>query len=120
MKDKGRSDGRNEAVISPPGDPLACLNAQDLAHLLTLSAAEVRKMAGRGELPGAFRVGRRWLFHRASVQAWLDTRTAPSEPARRQPTTTGVRTPASVPPPPRIAGILLSQPASHRRQGGRK
>lgn len=43
-------------------EPKAVLNAREVAALLDVSEHLVGRMAKRGEIPGAFRVGVRWRF----------------------------------------------------------
>lgn len=49
----------------------ATLRADEVAALLGVGRNTVYLAAERGEIPGAIRVGRRLLFARATVLAWL-------------------------------------------------
>jgi excisionase family DNA binding protein len=50
------------------------LNLDELAALLGLSRTYVYARANRGDLPGAFRLGRRWLVSRKSIDSLLNVR----------------------------------------------
>lgn len=46
-------------------------SANEVAGLLGVNRKSVYEAAARGEIPGAIRLGRRLLFARARVLAWL-------------------------------------------------
>jgi excisionase family DNA binding protein len=46
------------------------LTVEQLAELLQVDVATIRRLAGRGELPGR-KVGRDWRFSRRAVLEWL-------------------------------------------------
>ena len=49
------------------------LKPEDVAHALVISVRQVRRMAARGEIPGAIRVGRgRWRFRVNEVRAFIE------------------------------------------------
>lgn len=54
------------------------LTAEQLAALLQIDVATVRKLATRGEIPGR-KVGGHWRFSRQAVLDWLASATAASE-----------------------------------------
>lgn len=49
--------------------PLTC---QEAAELVRVHPKTVRRMAGRGELPGHFRFGR-WFFYASELDCWMRT-----------------------------------------------
>lgn len=49
---------------------LAALDVDDMARMLRSSKQQVRIWANAGLFPGCFRVGRRWFFDPASVEAF--------------------------------------------------
>ena len=53
------------------------LKAEDAALLLRTTRKGIYAAAGRGQLPGAVRIGRRLLFRRDDLLQWLTSR-APS------------------------------------------
>lgn len=57
---------------------------------LHVTADTLRRMASRNELPGAFKVGRRWLLNPVAFHRWLDRQGAftfePEVPSGRSPT----------------------------------
>jgi excisionase family DNA binding protein len=57
-------------VTEPSGLP-AILTAEEAAGLLRTSRRAVYAMAGRGQLPGTVRLGRRLLVRRDELLAWL-------------------------------------------------
>lgn len=61
---------------SPPGDSLGVLPAHEAARLLGLSEKALYAAVRRREVP-ARRVGRRLLFHRPTLVAWLSGRDIP-------------------------------------------
>jgi excisionase family DNA binding protein len=61
--------GRAE-LLPAPQPQLDVLTAEQLAALLQLDVDTVRRLAGRGELPGR-KVGGHWRFSREAVLDWL-------------------------------------------------
>jgi excisionase family DNA binding protein len=57
---------RNEVDLPPP-----VLTVQDLAVLLATSNSSVYSRVARGQIPGAFRIGRSLRFHRRVIAQWL-------------------------------------------------
>ncbi len=57
------------------------LRVKDVARLLDCSEQHVRNLVNRGEIPGAFKIGKLLRFDAAAVQAWLE--------AHKTATTTG-------------------------------
>lgn len=57
--------GAGEAVL---------LDVGDVARLCSVSAQTVRRLHGRGEFPGAVRIGRSVRWYREEVVAWLRDR----------------------------------------------
>ncbi|MFN3242955.1 MAG: helix-turn-helix transcriptional regulator [Planctomycetota bacterium] len=55
----------------PNSDPIL-VSYTDLAHLLSLSVRELRRLVDRGRLPKPVRVGRRKLFRLAQVRRVID------------------------------------------------
>jgi excisionase family DNA binding protein len=51
------------------------ITPRELADVLRCSDATIRTMAQRGEIPGAFRVGKLWRFHADTALAHLAPRT---------------------------------------------
>lgn len=49
------------------------LSANDLAGMLGCSLQQLWRRARRGQIPGQVKLGRRVLFSRARVEAWLAT-----------------------------------------------
>ena len=64
-------------VIDPGGLPFL-LQAKEVADLLRTTRKAVYALVERGTLPGVTRIGRRVLFRRDDVLAWLDERRVPS------------------------------------------
>jgi excisionase family DNA binding protein len=61
---------------SPKLPPL--LTAQEVADLyLRTTRKAIYQMVQRGQVPGVVRLGRRMLFRRDVLQAWIRTRTTP-------------------------------------------
>lgn len=67
LPDQGMTVGR--ADVRPAPAP-AVLSLEELAELLQVKPADVRRLAERGELPGR-KIGRSWRFSREAVLAWL-------------------------------------------------
>lgn len=58
---------------SPTASPLiATYSANEVARVLGISTAHVRKLARLGEMPGARRLGERWVFSKIEIQRWLE------------------------------------------------
>lgn len=53
--------------------PDKLLTTVTMAELLDCSELAVRRKAERGQIPGAFKVGRHWRFDPRDVAAWLDS-----------------------------------------------
>ena len=69
----------SSAVAIPLGsDGRATYRAAEVARLLGVGRDTVYQAAERGEIPGALRIGRRLVFARAPLHAWLRN-PAPSE-----------------------------------------
>ncbi len=75
MSDRG-SRAVDRRHISTDGR--ATYTAAELAKLLGVGRDAVYEAANRGEIPGTLRIGRRLVFARAAVLAWLGN-PAPSE-----------------------------------------
>ena len=58
------------------------LNALDVAELLRTSRKAIYKMVESAALPEPIRIGRRLLFHRDDLLAWIDERRALSAGGR--------------------------------------
>jgi excisionase family DNA binding protein len=58
-------------MTSPSEAVRATFRADEVAALLGVGRNTVYTAAERGEIPGALRVGRRLLFARSTVLAWL-------------------------------------------------
>lgn len=59
------------SLHSRVGAAAATLTAQEVAALLRMHVKHVQRLARAGKLP-ARRVGRRWLFNRARIEALVD------------------------------------------------
>lgn len=60
-----------------PSSPIEILTGPQVAVLLGLDSKTVYASAARGELP-ARKLGRRWIFERGAILAWLrETRSEP-------------------------------------------
>ncbi len=46
------------------------LNCEEAAELLRAHPKTIKRMAGRGELPGHFRFGR-WFFYPSELDSWM-------------------------------------------------
>ena len=70
-----RAPPRRTPPVSPPPPPPPCLTitARELAALLGVDRKTVYDAARRGEIPSV-RVGRRFLFPREAIEAWLSGR----------------------------------------------
>lgn len=64
---------------APPQQASSLLVVEDVAALLRLTPAHVRKLLARGELPGRRR-GKRWYVLRGALLAYM----APESPAQRR------------------------------------
>jgi len=51
----------------------AFLTVPEVAKLLRIAPVTVWRMARKGEIPGAFRVSRRWRFSIKELERWLKT-----------------------------------------------
>jgi excisionase family DNA binding protein len=59
---------------SPTANPeRATYTAGQLARLLGVSETHIRNLARRHEMPGARQLGRRWVFSKQVIDAWLAT-----------------------------------------------
>lgn len=47
----------------------------DLAAAWKMNGGELARMVGRGEFPGAFKIGRTWRIPKAAARAWREERT---------------------------------------------
>ena len=56
-----------EAKIETVERPLTC---EEAAGLLRIHPKTIKRMAGRGELPGHFRFGR-WYFYPTELDSWM-------------------------------------------------
>ncbi len=68
----------NHLLTPPPPadlDPLA-LDQHEAARLTRLSAKTLGRLADAGEPVGRVKIGRRVLYHRATLSAWLSARAA--------------------------------------------
>jgi len=54
------------------------LTAEETAELLRTTRTAIYAMAGRGQLPGVTRLGRRLLFRSDVLLDWLNQKRAPS------------------------------------------
>ena len=67
----------------PEPPPLArrTYTLDEVAQILGLSKNTTYGAAQKGEIPGCFRIGRKWLVGRAAFDRWIETMIAePSEP----------------------------------------
>lgn len=51
------------SVTPSPGFDVTSISIPELAKRNSASKAHFYRLAARGELPGAYRLGRRWLVH---------------------------------------------------------
>ena len=65
------------AAAPPAGDPPDCLSAAELARYLRVNRKTVYEYAARNVIP-CRRLGRRIVFHRAAIIAWLARSPAPA------------------------------------------
>lgn len=65
----GTARARRSPAISRDGR--ATYTADEVARLLGVGRDTVYEAANRAEIPGALRIGRRLVFARATVLAWL-------------------------------------------------
>ena len=63
---------KKETVVGLGTERLT-VNLEDAARVLGVSRAHIYAAANRGELPGAFRVGRRWLVSRRALEQLIGT-----------------------------------------------
>lgn len=63
------TDLNSQGKRSATERPLTC---QEAAELVRVHPKTVRRMAGRGELPGHFRFGR-WFFYASELDCWMRT-----------------------------------------------
>lgn len=75
-KRRATTPPRRIATISRDGR--ATYTADEVARLLGVGRDTVYEAANRGEIPGALRIGRRLVFARAKLLAWLGN-PAPSD-----------------------------------------
>jgi len=61
----------NPFKTPPVDETAAALDGQAAARLSGLSAKTLERHALEGEPVGRFKIGRRVLFHRATLEAWL-------------------------------------------------
>ena len=54
------------------------LTMEEVAHVLRTSPKAIYAMAGRGQLPGVLRIGRRILVREDALVSWLDQKRVPS------------------------------------------
>ena len=54
------------------------LTPDEVAETLRTTRTAIYAMTGRGQLPGATRIGRRLLFRRDALVDWLDQKRTPS------------------------------------------
>ncbi len=67
-----------------PTESAAALDSRAAAHLSGLSAKTLERRALEGEQLGRFKIGRRVLFHRKTLVAWLASKAKPQTvPTRR-------------------------------------
>ncbi len=50
----------------------ATMTIEEAARLLGIGRQTAYDLAARGELPGALRMGKRWIVSRKALQAWLN------------------------------------------------
>ena len=62
---------RSDLDLPPP-----VLTVQDLAVLLATSSSSVYSRVARGQIPGAFRIGRSLRFDRRAIAQWLSANKA--------------------------------------------
>lgn len=65
-------------MVTDPAQLPFLLQADEVADLLRTTRKAVYALVERGGIPGVTRIGRRLLFRRDDVLAWLDERRAPS------------------------------------------
>ena len=54
----------------------ATMNVEDAAAILGIARQTAYNLATRGELPGALRLGRRWIVSRKVLESWLECKIA--------------------------------------------
>jgi excisionase family DNA binding protein len=79
------------ADLQPPAPPAAepdslTLDQHEAARLTRLSAKTLGRLADAGEPVGRVKVGRRVLYHRATLAAWLEARATGRAAASSGPT----------------------------------
>ena len=50
----------------------ATMTIEEAARLLGIGRQTAYDLAARGELPGAHRLGKRWIVSRKTLEAWLN------------------------------------------------
>ena len=70
--------------MTRPNSLPSFLTAVETADLLRTTPKAVYSMAGRGQLPGVTRIGRRVLVRADLLLDWLDERRAPSPEGGRR------------------------------------
>ena len=58
------------------------LNCEEAGELLRVHPRTIKRMAGRGELPGHFRFGR-WFFYPSELDSWMRMELESSRHSRR-------------------------------------
>lgn len=69
-KDRGKK--RDRRAPAPTEHLSVLMTVPNVADLLHTSASAVYSLVARHQIPGVRRIGRRVLFHRAELLAWLD------------------------------------------------
>lgn len=82
-----------------PGLP-RLLRPEAVADVLGISRPALYAMAGRGELPGLIRIGKRLRFDAAAIREWLEALRAEARQAR--------------PPVPRPRSLVLASASARR------
>lgn len=58
---------KSKDQVAEPATTRLTVNLEDAARVLGVSRAHIYAAANRGELPGVFRVGRRWLMSKKAL-----------------------------------------------------
>jgi excisionase family DNA binding protein len=55
------------------------LTGLEVAELLRIAPVTVRRMAQMGQIPGALRIGGRWIFSVEELERWMKTTSSPKK-----------------------------------------
>ena len=82
--DGGSFRGSGMARRQEPSASPSFLIPDEVAEILRTTRTAIYAMNGRGQLPGATRIGRRLLFRRDVLLSWLDQKRTPSPKQQRR------------------------------------